>query len=114
MIAIPLPFREGLGEGSVLSDYLKSATSQTIGNVADLDQSLSEPSEALVASLSSLNGDLIILGAGGKMGPTFARMARRAFDAANGWGSYEHLIEFVSNYLAACEENPEAEIEVSR
>jgi hypothetical protein len=38
----------------------------------------------------------------------------RAFDAANGWGRYEHLIEFVSNYLAACEENPEAEIEVSR
>ena len=32
----------------------------------------------------------------------------------NGWGSYEDLIEFVENYLAACRENPTAKIEVSR
>lgn len=38
----------------------------------------------------------------------------RKFDAPNGWGRYEHLVEFVTNYLAACEETPYAEVEVSR
>ena len=33
---------------------------------------------------------------------------------ANGWGSYEGLISFVQNYLAACEEYPDAEVSVSR
>jgi len=32
----------------------------------------------------------------------------------NGWGSYEVLVEFVEEYLNACIENPEAEIEISR
>lgn len=50
---------------------------------ARLIQSLSVPSEALVAMVKRWDGDLILLGAGGKMGPCFARMARRAFDAAN-------------------------------
>jgi len=44
-------------------------------NVAQLEVALSNPSDALTASLARLNGDLLILGAGGKMGPTFARMA---------------------------------------
>jgi nucleoside-diphosphate-sugar epimerase len=44
--------------------------------------SLSDPSEPLVEMMSRLNGDVLILGAGGKMGPTVARMARRATDAA--------------------------------
>lgn len=47
-----------------------------------LIQSLSVPSGALVEMVKSWEGDLILLGAGGKMGPCFARMARRAFDAA--------------------------------
>lgn len=38
----------------------------------------------------------------------------RTHDAPNGWGRYPHLVEFVTEYLAACEENPDAEIEVSR
>lgn len=32
----------------------------------------------------------------------------------NGWGSYEGLVAFVSDYLAACKADPEAEIRVSR
>src|ERR1043165_4482998 len=50
-------------------------------NVAQLDDELSKPSDELTQSLADLDGDLLIVGAGGKMGPTFARMARRAFDA---------------------------------
>lgn len=38
----------------------------------------------------------------------------RAFNPKNGWGSYERLIGFMVCYLAACEENPEAEVKVSR
>jgi hypothetical protein len=37
-----------------------------------------------------------------------------AFDATNGWGRYEHFVPFVEEYLRACEENGDAEVEVSR
>ncbi len=43
-----------------------------------LDDLLSTPDDDTVDALASLRGDVIILGAGGKMGPTVARMARRA------------------------------------
>lgn len=36
------------------------------------------------------------------------------FNAANGWGMYEHFVPFVEDYLNACRANPEATIEVSR
>lgn len=49
-----------------------------------LEEALSRPSDALVADLAQLEGDIVILGAGGKMGPTLARMARRALDLADG------------------------------
>jgi len=38
----------------------------------------------------------------------------KQFNSENGWGNYKDLVEFVSNYLAACEEYTEAEIEISR
>ena len=38
----------------------------------------------------------------------------RAFDASNGWGRYEHLVEFVEKYLEACKASPDAEVSVSR
>lgn len=44
----------------------------------ELDALLSAPDDETVAALSTLSGDVLILGAGGKMGPTVARMARRA------------------------------------
>jgi nucleoside-diphosphate-sugar epimerase len=43
---------------------------------------LSLPSEKDVAAMRSLEGDLLILGVGGKMGPSLARRARRAIDLA--------------------------------
>jgi len=48
----------------------------------ELEDRLSAPSPALVADMGGLRGDLVILGAGGKMGPTLARMAKRALDLA--------------------------------
>jgi nucleoside-diphosphate-sugar epimerase len=54
----------------------------TIDSVAQLEALLSEPTPAAVETLSRLDGDLILLGVGGKMGPTLARMARAASDEA--------------------------------
>lgn len=39
---------------------------------------MTTPSPPLCAELSALPGDLVILGVGGKMGPTLARLAKRA------------------------------------
>jgi len=47
-----------------------------------LEDELSLPGEADCALMRRLSGDILILGAGGKMGPTLARMARRAADLA--------------------------------
>lgn len=38
----------------------------------------------------------------------------KAFDPENGWGSYDGFVPWVERYLAACEENPDAVVEVSR
>jgi hypothetical protein len=38
----------------------------------------------------------------------------RAFNPSNGWGTYDGLIVFVSEYLDACEAYPEASVHVSR
>jgi nucleoside-diphosphate-sugar epimerase len=54
----------------------------SIRDVAELEELLSEPTEATVRSLTGLGGDIVILGVAGKMGPTLARMAKRASDAA--------------------------------
>jgi nucleoside-diphosphate-sugar epimerase len=54
-----------------------------IDNVEQLEEMLSEPTPRVVEVLAGLDGDLMLLGAGGKMGPTLARMARRAFDQAH-------------------------------
>ena len=47
-------------------------------NEATLEEFMTEPSAALVADLAAVEGDIMILGVGGKMGPTLARLARRA------------------------------------
>lgn len=53
-----------------------------ITNVEQLEDILSEPSDGVVKTLGELDGDIIVLGAGGKMGPTLARMAKQASDRA--------------------------------
>ena len=46
-----------------------------------LDDFLTLPSAALAATLESVEGDLVILGVGGKMGPTLTQLAKRAAPA---------------------------------
>jgi nucleoside-diphosphate-sugar epimerase len=51
-----------------------------INTEVELEEILSRPSDADVAAIAQLEGDLLILGAGGKMGPSLARRARRAVE----------------------------------
>jgi nucleoside-diphosphate-sugar epimerase len=53
-----------------------------IHDIATLENRLSEPPPRLVESMRHIEGDLLILGAGGKMGPTLCEMAIRAVNAS--------------------------------
>jgi nucleoside-diphosphate-sugar epimerase len=50
-------------------------------DVGQLEDAMSTPSAALTAELATVPGDVMVLGVGGKMGPTLARMAKRAAPA---------------------------------
>jgi nucleoside-diphosphate-sugar epimerase len=55
---------------------------ERIAGIAELEEKLSQPTPGVVKALGDIGGDIIVLGAGGKMGPSLARMARRASDEA--------------------------------
>jgi len=59
-----------------------------MNDITTLDESgledlLSEPTDATREALAELNGDIVVLGAGGKMGPTLAMMLRKAAPEKN-------------------------------
>jgi len=56
--------------------------SQGFKSEAELEVRLTTPSAALIDDFARGSGDLVILGAGGKMGPTLSVLARNALDAA--------------------------------
>jgi nucleoside-diphosphate-sugar epimerase len=58
------------------------AARQAPKTTEELEERLSRPTSGAVEALRSVPGDIVILGAGGKMGPSLARMARRAADEA--------------------------------
>ncbi len=49
---------------------------------AGLESLLAEPSERLVADMARIHGSIMVLGAGGKMGPSLCRLIRNADKAA--------------------------------
>ena len=53
-----------------------------IATEPELEEILTRPSAPLIAAITSYSSPLLILGAGGKMGPTLAVLARRAAEAA--------------------------------
>ena len=53
-----------------------------IDTVEQLEELLTRPSEALIDFIRDLDGDIMVLGASGKIGPTLTRMAKRAAEAA--------------------------------
>src|SRR5947208_2515286 len=50
----------------------------TIVDIAALDDLLCRPSQALIDDLRKVDGDIMILGVAGKMGPTLAGLAKAA------------------------------------
>lgn len=63
---------------------------QRIETVEALDELMTRPQPALIDFIRTLHSPLLILGAGGKMGPTLAWRARRAADAAG------HQLEIIA------------------
>lgn len=61
-----------------------------IRSESELDELLTLPSAQLVEFIKTVSGPLLVLGAGGKMGPTLAVVARRAASAAG------HALEVVA------------------
>jgi len=51
---------------------------QRFSSVAHLEEFLSQPTPELARDLAGVAGDILVLGVAGKMGPTLARMAKRA------------------------------------
>src|SRR5664279_5517090 len=50
----------------------------TIPDIEALDELLCRPSQALIDDLAEVDGDIMILGVAGKMGPTLAGLAKAA------------------------------------
>jgi hypothetical protein len=48
------------------------------GSLEELEAFMTAPTPQLAADLASVPGDILILGVAGKMGPTLARLAKRA------------------------------------
>nr|WP_202128866.1 NAD(P)-dependent oxidoreductase [Paenibacillus dendrobii] len=53
-----------------------------INTIEELEMRLAEPSDELLDDLSRLDGDIMLLGVGGKMGPSMARLAMNAIAKA--------------------------------
>jgi len=49
-----------------------------VRSLPELDDHLSRPSPALVRDLQELDGDILVLGAGGKLGPSLVSLALHA------------------------------------
>src|SRR5215471_21202486 len=66
---------QGQDAGTVQSP---NALPGRLRDVEHLEEVMTAPSAALIAALQAIPGDVIILGVGGKIGPTLARLAKRA------------------------------------
>jgi nucleoside-diphosphate-sugar epimerase len=73
----------------------------TISDIAALDELLCRPSQALVDDLARVDGDIMILGVGGKMGPTLAGLAKAAAPKRRVIGVARFSEEGVEDWLGA-------------
>ncbi len=85
---------------------------ERIENLEQLEDLLSWPTAEVVELLGRLEGDVIVLGAGGKIGPSLTRMIRRASDLA---GSSRRIVAVVRRSDPAFEaQMASARVEVRR
>ena len=76
-------------------------TNTEIKSVQELEEFLARPSESDIAAMARLDGDLLILGVGGKMGPSLARRAHRATEKAGVRKKIIAVARFSDNQLRA-------------
>lgn len=69
-----------------------------ITTIDELEEALSRPTQGVLDTLGGIAGDVMILGAGGKMGPTLARMVRRGLDEI---GRQQRQVIAVSRFTSA-------------
>lgn len=60
----------------------RTVTTSDIQSIEDLEHYLSAPTLGVTEAMKSIPGNILVLGVGGKMGPTLAMMAKRASDEA--------------------------------
>lgn len=63
---------------------------ETISTESELEEFLTRPDAALISAIRKISSPLLVLGAGGKMGPTLAVLARRAAEEA------KHRLEVIA------------------
>ena len=74
-----------LTENYLTAKFLTAQVYRTpplIKTETQLESYLSEPTDEVIAAIAALDGDILILGVGGKMGSTLAKQAKRAIDRA--------------------------------
>lgn len=69
---------------------IAAALPEQLRSEAELEEFLARPSPSLVGFIRKITGPLLVLGAGGKMGPTLAVLAKRAAETAG------HRLEIVA------------------
>lgn len=69
---------------------------ERVGSLEELEELLSRPTDQVCDVMRRLSGDLVLLGAGGKMGLSLARMARRAWDRVRHRGRVIAVSRFCS------------------
>lgn len=57
-------------------------TIESMKSIEELEEILSKPTAGLIKDIKEINGDIIILGVAGKMGPSLAKLASRAVKEA--------------------------------
>jgi nucleoside-diphosphate-sugar epimerase len=75
---------------------------ERIESVPQLEDIMTTPAPALVEDLAALDGDILVLGVGGKMGPTLARLAKRAAPGKRVVGVARFSDAGLQQSLAAC------------
>jgi nucleoside-diphosphate-sugar epimerase len=63
------------------ADQDSDALPDRFDGIDDLEDFMTAPTPALSRALAALDGDIMVIGVGGKMGPTLARLAKRAAPA---------------------------------
>lgn len=69
-------------------------------SLPELEERLSRPRDALVEDLRKIDGDLLVLGAGGKLGPSLVRLALRGIETAGTGARVVAVSRFADRALA--------------